>query len=434
MFKSLYLRRRAIFSSQDPFEPNFTPLEYIKSDNSQTQYIILDYKPNHKTKIIMESKIDEDGGSGFAYGADNGWGVNDFALYYGYKSTSTLINAWGNKAASQNAFNVSTTLTDKNTILHYNKELFFNQDLLDTNISTLTEFQCSVNLCLFANNRNGNPSECVKNFYLYSLKIYEDNSLLYDLIPVLDSDNVPCLYDRKSKSFYYNQGTSQNFQFKINSLGYIIDSRTKIWLDGIYNNGFESLHSDTLDNGWVDLTGNCDPAPLGSGNAILVNGIQSNGTENGIMTVSSLDPINFTGNLTIELVFNRLEGTANSVILGRNYQKTYYVNTSSTNITVWSAGSNITGTNYIALNNINYLQFTLESSTKLSSLFFNGEVVSTKTLNNISADSSSLQLFGYSGNKTTFNGNIYSLRIHNRILSESELLTNFNLDFNRFGG
>ena len=53
VFKSLYLRRRAIFSSQDPFEPNFTPLEYIKSDNSQTQYIILDYKPNHKTKIII---------------------------------------------------------------------------------------------------------------------------------------------------------------------------------------------------------------------------------------------------------------------------------------------------------------------------------------------------------------------------------------------
>lgn len=390
VFKSLYLRRHALFYSQDSFEPNFTPLEYIKSDDSKTQYIILDYKPNHKTKIIMESKIDEDGGSGFAYGADNGWGINDFALYYGYKSTSTLINAWGNKAASQNAFNVSTALTDKNTIFHYNKELVFNQELADTNTSTLTEFQCSVNLCIFANNRNGTPSECVKNFYLYSLKIYEDNLLLYDLIPVLDSDNVPCLYDTKSKSFYYNQGTSENFQFKIKSLGYIIDSSTKIWLDGIYNNGFDSLHSDTLDNGWVDLSGNCDPTPLGSGNTILVNGIQSNGTENGRMTVSSLDPINFTGDSTIELVFNRLEGTNNSVILGRNYQKTYYVNTSSTNIIVWASGSSITGTNYIALNKINYLQFTLDSSTKLATLFFNGEVVSTKTLNNISSDSSSL--------------------------------------------
>lgn len=434
VLKSLYLRRRALFAPQNSCDPIFTPLEYIKSDDSKTQYIILDYKPNHKTKIIMESKIDEDGGAGFAYGADNGWGVNDFALYYGYKSTSTLINAWGNVAASQYSFNISSTLTDKNTILHYNKDLFFNQQLFDTNTSTLTDFQCSVNLCLFANNRNGNPSECVKNFYLYSFKIYEENSLLYDLIPVLDSNNVPCLYDTISKSFYYNQGTAKNFQFKIKPLGYIIDSSTKIWLDGIYNNGLDSLHSDTLDNGWVDLTGNCDPTTLESGNTILVNGVQSNGTQNGRITVPTLNPINFTGDLTIELVFNRLEGTTNSVILGRNYQKTYYINTSSASIICWAAGSNISAANYITLNNINYLQFTLDSSSKSAKLFFNGELVSTKTLNNISADSSSLQLFGYSGNKTSFNGNIYSLRIHNRILSESELLNNFNLDFNRFGG
>ena len=108
MLKSLYLRRRALFAPQNSCDPIFTPLEYIKSDDSKTQYIILDYKPNHKTKIIMESKIDEDGGAGFAYGADNGWGVNDFALYYGYKSTSTLINAWGNVAASQYSFNISS--------------------------------------------------------------------------------------------------------------------------------------------------------------------------------------------------------------------------------------------------------------------------------------------------------------------------------------
>ena len=42
---------------------------------------------------------------------------------------------------------------------------------------------------------------------LYYCKIYENDVLVRDFIPVLDQNNVACLYDRVSKTFYYNAGT-----------------------------------------------------------------------------------------------------------------------------------------------------------------------------------------------------------------------------------
>ena len=40
--------------------------------------------------------------------------------------------------------------------------------------------------------------------------IYESNGVkIRDFIPVLDSNNVPCMFDKVEKKFYYNQGTGQ---------------------------------------------------------------------------------------------------------------------------------------------------------------------------------------------------------------------------------
>ena len=49
------------------------------------------------------------------------------------------------------------------------------------------------------------------NFYsrekLYSFKAYNDNVLIRDFIPILDSDGVACMYDRVSGTIFYNAGT-----------------------------------------------------------------------------------------------------------------------------------------------------------------------------------------------------------------------------------
>ena len=44
---------------------------------------------------------------------------------------------------------------------------------------------------------------------LYSAQIYDHNILVRDFIPVIDGNDVPCLYDRVEKKFYYNTRNGQ---------------------------------------------------------------------------------------------------------------------------------------------------------------------------------------------------------------------------------
>lgn len=64
----------------------------------------------------------------------------------------------------------------------------------------------------------------------------------------------------------------------------------------------------------------------------------------------------------------------------------------------------------------------------------NGEYVAKASTASFQTDTGKLELFGFSGNTTKFNGNIYAVRIHNRVLTNEELKHNFELDYLRFGG
>ena len=73
----------------------------------------------------------------------------------------------------------------------------------------------NLNLYLFARNNKGIASgtvvgEAFSNRKLYYMKIWDDNNnLVRDFIPVLDKENVPCLYDKVEGKYYYNQGTGE---------------------------------------------------------------------------------------------------------------------------------------------------------------------------------------------------------------------------------
>lgn len=41
----------------------------------------------------------------------------------------------------------------------------------------------------------------------YRVKFYKRDFLIRDMIPVLDKDGVPCMYDKVERKFYYNAGT-----------------------------------------------------------------------------------------------------------------------------------------------------------------------------------------------------------------------------------
>jgi hypothetical protein len=39
--------------------------------------------------------------------------------------------------------------------------------------------------------------------------VWENNALIHDFIPVLDWNDVACLYDKVTDELYYNQGTGE---------------------------------------------------------------------------------------------------------------------------------------------------------------------------------------------------------------------------------
>ena len=45
---------------------------------------------------------------------------------------------------------------------------------------------------------------------LYYMKLVKNsNEIMFDFIPVLDKDGVPCLYDKVEDKFYYNEGSGE---------------------------------------------------------------------------------------------------------------------------------------------------------------------------------------------------------------------------------
>ena len=49
----------------------------------------------------------------------------------------------------------------------------------------------------------------IKNARVYKFKLTDNDVLVRDMIPVLDMDGTPCMYDKVEGKFYYNQGTGQ---------------------------------------------------------------------------------------------------------------------------------------------------------------------------------------------------------------------------------
>lgn len=55
---------------------------------------------------------------------------------------------------------------------------------------------------------NGHTKQRNSRGYIYYLKLYDNNgNLLRDMIPVIDNNNVVCMYDKISQSYFYNGGT-----------------------------------------------------------------------------------------------------------------------------------------------------------------------------------------------------------------------------------
>lgn len=183
---------------------NYTEIEYIESTG--TQYIKTGIDSNSNLDVYLEFQITSDP-STFTriFGSRENWQKNAFSIQK--LADKKLRIDYG----SQNYTDVDVISTNMRYI--WRQE----QNVLYINNTKVTEFSSTQfngpELYLF--NSNLKDSEIVEQRFnsesftgrVFRLKISEENQTLLDLIPVIDSNNTVCLYDKVSEKFYYNQGT-----------------------------------------------------------------------------------------------------------------------------------------------------------------------------------------------------------------------------------
>ena len=80
---------------------------------------------------------------------------------------------------------------------------------------------------------------------IYYLKMYDNGVLVRDFIPCLDSNNIPCMYDRVEGKPYYNQGTGEfTYWHTITPVEYLESTGTQYIDTGIKLNNNSSVEID----------------------------------------------------------------------------------------------------------------------------------------------------------------------------------------------
>ena len=171
-------------------------LKYIESTG--TQYIDTGYIPNQNTKLEIE------------YFSGDSDPSNAICATYAYWLSPETFGLW-NEAVGFGA-DVTFQSQDRDANHYYKINAVLSADgfyrngiAIDTDL-TYEPFTSNGSLYIFAlHDANGNSYHNT-NMRLYYLKLYENNTLVRDYIP-MEQDGVVGLYDNVAQEFYTNDGT-----------------------------------------------------------------------------------------------------------------------------------------------------------------------------------------------------------------------------------
>ena len=198
-------------------------------------------------------------------------------------------------------------------------------------------FSGGLNLFLFGFNDNGSVQR-IGTTNIYSCKIYSGGTLVRDFIPVKDENDVVCLYDNVSSSYFYNAGTGDFVAGDQPQLiEYIQSSGTQYIDTGIKENqayAFEMtfLPTSLVENYQSYLGGTLDNFTIGSYSTLGQIYIRHRSSEVAKPTVSTSTP----NSLSIK----DNKATLNGTTVGTPSTANPLSTASTYNICVFANGSN----------------------------------------------------------------------------------------------
>lgn len=190
-------RRRLMMlrKSEGGLPSGYTRIKYLESTG--TQYIDTEIKPtiNTKCELGVEMLSNTVGLIGYVHGNDN----NDYRLFL---YANVLYFDFKNYRISRSGYSLVNNYTQFEIGNYYVKV----NDSKFLSGAYVNEFTADYNMYLF----KFYPLDTVGFVYkLYYLKIYDNDKIIRNFVPALDTKNKPCLYDTVSKKPFYNQGTGE---------------------------------------------------------------------------------------------------------------------------------------------------------------------------------------------------------------------------------
>lgn len=182
----------------------YTLLDYIESTG--TQYIDSGIVPTTNIGMSCDFTVLTGGGGCFCGAGSDNW------RWGGLQTGDTTIQVSGIMATgvTWQDYQVLTPGQRGNFKFNINadRKAFYNNTEIRNSIPTGSTTTTGT-IFVFAYNYNGTgePWRIVYNGRIHSLTLFDGITVVRDFIPVLTLQGVPCMYDKVSKQFFYNQGT-----------------------------------------------------------------------------------------------------------------------------------------------------------------------------------------------------------------------------------
>lgn len=205
IIKKMYMNNNVVFE-YNGLPQGYQQCKYIGSTG--TQYIDTGVKGNSEIKIDTVFEITNTKQVQFFFGSRKSTSVQTFV----FLSVSGANNPWSFRSDFNNKIGQIQTKKISNmtgyplfhVIKNKNVTTIENNEFI--NDISYGNFTSNYNIYIFAANTNNTASN-FSYMKLYSFKVFKNDILIQNLIPCLDDNDVPCLYDLVSKTTFYNRGT-----------------------------------------------------------------------------------------------------------------------------------------------------------------------------------------------------------------------------------
>ena len=416
-FKKLIRASDGLVLFEKYSKPYKYQLKYIQ--NTNTQFIDTGIAAGDD-EIRVEYDIQIEPGSsrrlhGITSSYSDYWGVTDTNYYQlgSYNSNKTKV---GNRDI------VKWIYSNKTNRLYVN-------DILQFSASPITATGISNNLYLWAIGTANYYK--LTNTKIYGVKIYRNNILETDLIPVIDLDDTICMYDKVSNRFLYNAGTGKFIAGTDIENPYVTDGLISMW-DAEFN-CFEGLHQ-TNSTKWIDIVSgyNLELAtgtPTWEAKANVING------KWGIVSpeLQALFKAANKKNLSYEICFSALPYNIKGTVLGFTGTLNGTIANNNT-IGDWCWSVNWIPSNKFDSTRKGTLSVVRNGQTSYTDVYADGEVFGGKRGRGGDPTGKTFGIgYGYGQwNNAPTGIKIHCIRLYNRMLTADEIKKNKDIDANRF--